>query len=240
MFIELVYSDFVSVSGSTPEGRPIVWVRQGFYSQKCWNMRADSPQFWAYIRARLFGYQAALRSLHETPFFYPAVYVDDSEARDLGLDVGFMRTLGQYISELCPLRGGRAVFFGTRYATEIAVRCLSYFLKEAKFTAISGKSVENVYPFVKDRGCIPCYMIQEEDIERDGNEGTTCDKSPGHYWCCKRLNRGKPSIRAAEVFNPQYCESYEDESEEEMEGQQVFTVTSLDVIEEEDGDEEGW
>lgn len=151
------------------------------------------------------------------------------------------------MDRLFPLQAKRIVFFGTSYGTAITLQAISYIFKNSLLTAIPDCSVESVNPPVSDISCIPSYMIEKEDIEKDGNRGadaTEITKLPDYSWCYKRLLRSGPSVRPGEVYNPRAqppVESYEDVSEEELEEEEISTRGALDAIEEDDDEgEEDW
>lgn len=248
LFAEIVCSDFFSVSGTTPEGRPILWVRRGHYQQNDWSLRANSAQYWAFMRGCIFGFQAPFQTVQGTRFPDYAAYIDDSGAKNLGFNLTFLRTLTKHLKDLIPFRGYQVIFFGASPATEIVARLTSLVLKGATITAIPGNEVGSVYPFVKEKNSIPCYMIKEEDSAVDGNMCILCDKnSPGFSWCYRRLVRGGPSLTAAEVFNPQPGDFEEDDSDEDTEEKKIVTkevaeTERLEAIEEGDDEEDdgGW
>lgn len=51
-------NDYFQTSGKTPEGQPILWIRQGYHCRNMYALKAGTPKFWAYVRACFFGIQA--------------------------------------------------------------------------------------------------------------------------------------------------------------------------------------
>lgn len=238
-FEELVTSDYNCFTGATtPEGRPILWVRHGLHHQKCWSLTAYSGKFWAHVRASLFGGQAVLATMHDSPFPCPALFFDEGERTNLGFNLTLHRITAKLINDLFPIQHTKVVFFGCSPGTRVVMKAVNFALKGTDLTAISGVEVENLHPHVADKRGIPSYVIEEEDVEKDGNSGTTVDrKSPGNSWVYKRLVRGEGSIEAAEVFNPAPYVVSQSESEEEVTENDCSDYGALEAIEEDDEEE---
>lgn len=243
-FAELVCSDFVMNSGSDEDGRPICWIRLGAHRRVIWNLKKSTPRFWAFVRAFIFCHQTSIATMCDSPFAMPTFFVDDAEATNLGFNLALEHAFAIYSLKLNPVLPDRAFIFGCGFATTTTVKTMKLFFKSTKVVSIPDCTAESVYPFVSDTSCIPSYMIEKEDIARDGNKGTEYipNSVNGLTWCYKRLIRGGPSLRAAEVFNPQHyqCSGSERSSDGSVENI-ASNVNILEPIEEyEEDDGEGW
>lgn len=205
----LVESDFYMLSGKTAkEGRPILWIREGLHQKRSWAIKRNSPQFWAFIRAQIFGFQACAAAVSDGPFPVASYFFDVAEQSPLDFNVQMAETAFRYLYHLFPVDPVCSNFFGAGLAQVVLT---NVYRKTASETVVLGlecfpsKEVDVILPLVRDRNSIPTYIFDDVKIERDGHfvdQGTPYNKKRnGLTWMYKRISREGYHLTAADVFN---------------------------------------
>lgn len=190
------------LSGTNKEGRPILWIRSGYHQQGIWRLKAKSPQLFAHLRAQILGVQTAYACLKDSKYPTPAIYLDEGERGALEFNLSFEKNLSYYMSRLFPAQYNVVKMFGVGYASAClfnAWKAFGNFPVLAEWDLMSGQELENVFPFVADKKCIPSYYMDDNESSDCGTEYS--EFSSGSTWCAKRIIVGGEPLRVAEVLN---------------------------------------
>lgn len=247
-FEKLVESDFYMLSGATAkEGRPILWIREGPHQKRSWAIKHNSPQYWAFIRAQIFGFQASAAAVSDGPFPVASFFFDVAEQGTLDFNVRMADTSFRYLHHLFPIDPVCGKVFGSGLAQCVLTKVYRKIIprsSELGWEYLSSKELDVILPLVRDRNSIPTYIFDNVKIERDGrfvDQGTPYNKEKnGLTWMYKRISREGYHLTAADVFNArQYFPSDDEDSSTDMQAA-PRPISKLESIREEDEDDGGW
>lgn len=235
------------MSGENESGRPILWIREGFHQKRSWAIRDESPEFWAVLRAQIFGFQAAMVEMNSSPFPVASFHFDVAEQGPLDFNINLSTALIRYLNSIFPVSLGHGVLFGSGQAQRILrklYRKVAPTSTTVKWIHIPSKEPEATHKFVKNLSCIPSYIMDDDFDENDDNEskirGTPYNKKKnGITWIYKRLTREGYHVTAADVFNPQPYDNEIDLSDSPSEEDSVQRPeNAIKTFDESDEDDE--
>jgi hypothetical protein len=193
LFIYYLKSCGVMVRGRDQAGRPILWLRA---PRDTYNMRPNSPEARALLRALVWGTDIATLKSHETATGCLLI-VDDRSRGILDFNLSLANEVGSCMLRRNPAENNTLVLFGAhpilRPIWKILGQVGVHFTKKLRFA----ESRDEVYDLVANHADIPEWWSGE------GSGGQTANLYRNYLWEWERcLGQGDTTVRAKEIFNP--------------------------------------
>lgn len=207
------------VSGQSKKGNPILWLRCSPFENGIWRLAYNTPRFWAYVRAGVAGYLAAVTALavDNWKFKSYALYLDCTGLGVLDFNLKANATVMRITSAVVLTPPKDSIIFGLGYPIAIILKGLqkSGMFPDTKVDCYAKRTVGGVSRFVADHLTIPFYYFggcSDAEKLKWGTVGASYDREKvGNMLFCFRTINGGPSLCAAEVYNASEYNLLQDE-----------------------------